>query len=832
MTTPPQNIFSAAPFRSTAKEYISKGWDVLPLPHKRKEPPPPGFTGRIAKGKYPTPEQVAAWMTHPKAAKGNIAVRPGRPINIDGLAYEAIGIDVDDYGGKSGYSNFADLEESYGKFPDTWISSARNDCRSGIRWVLVPAGFEYRGQAAPSIEVVQHIHRYGVVFPSYNPDSQSHYCWYAPGMVPNGKNFSKTIPAVEDLAFLPKTWWEHLKKGVLSAGAEAVDDTSTTLQLQQWFENTCGDPNMMCRTMKRALAKRIETIRTSGDHHDPLVLGHMNLFLLAIEGHIGWRAAVVAMEKAWLARLEDEADSGNRTLWVAKAELIRSRIGAMQKIKGRVDAGILSVAKKDTCALKKRNVLIDEQFTKGQVSLALLFERTFAGKLIFVPNVGWHIWDGKRWKEDTKSVVTQYVIRTMNQALKIQLQKRQQADQATTDAMRDKLLEQADKIMSDVSACQSASAMDGIKRIASTLPEIATDTSKLDNDPYLLNLQNGTLNLKTGELQKHNPHDFITKVCGGEFDPQMKFDATVHCPEWNKFLGEVLPDADTREFLAQLMGVSLVGTQLEHMLLILHGNGRNGKGAFERAMRNAMGDYGVSAASDLFTAHAGAHTTSQTDLMGKRLAVIDETESNAKLSESLVKKMTGGGEHTARRMHQNNIRFPMTWLAMMITNHLPGITGTSAAMWDRLIVIKFPVYFSPDKQKKQLDEVLAAEANGILMWAYAAWQRYCAAGQKLELPQSVIDEVEEYRHTQDKLQMWIDKRCDMGVGDLYKTRTRELLEDYSVWRLKEGGEQLGTQKFLQALREKNIGYERKTARVVGLRLKPSNDNILAKSDEK
>lgn len=831
MTQPPQNIFSSAPFRNAASEYLEKGWDVLPLPFRQKEPPPKGFTGRIAKGKFPTPEQVEQWKQDPDYERGNICVRVGRSVVIDGAHMEVLGIDIDDYGDKNGWDTFVALEQAYGKFPDTWISSARSDCRSGIRWVLVPAGFEYRGQVGPSIEVVQHVHRYGVVYPSYNPDASAQYYWYPPGTVPNGRSFSPEIPAVEQLAVLSESWFAHIKKGALLTGAEAVDADSNSLQLRQWFESNLVDPNTMCRTMTRNVRKRIELIETSPDHHDPLVTGHMHLFLLGVEGHNGWRSAVVEMEKAWLSRLEREGLSGNatRSLWVAKAELLRSREGAMRKIKGRVDAGLLAVVSKDTCARKKNGELIEDRYTKGQVRLARFYGKFFAGKMIFVPNIGWFVWDGKRWKEDVKNVATQRVLLTIKKVIQLADQKYEDARNASTDALRDQLIEQADSLMSDVMKCQSSGAIDGILKIARTLPQIAVESSQLDSHPYLLNLADCTLDLKTGATHEHDPRNLITKVARGWLNPTVTFDADTHCPAWAQFLEQVLPDPEVRDYLCQIMGVSLVGLQLEHMLLILHGNGRNGKGVFERVMRHVLGDYGVSAASDLFTAGSSQHTTSQTDLMGKRLAVIDETESNARLSEALVKKLTGGGEHTARRMHQNNIRFPMTWLAMMITNHLPSIDGKGVAIWDRLVIVKFPRYFEPQEQNKQLDELLKAETNGILMWIYSGWKKYQDAGYQLTQPQSIKDAIAEYQDSQDDLGVWMKERLQFGEGELFRSKTDELLKDFNAWCMNNQIPAKGKHQFCDELRQKGFVYSRSWAWWSGIRLDPARGEFTVKA---
>jgi putative DNA primase/helicase len=300
-----------------------------------------------------------------------------------------------------------------------------------------------------------------------------------------------------------------------------------------------------------------------------------------------------------------------------------------------------------------------------------------------------------------------------------------------------------------------------------------------------------------------------------------------------KFLQEVLPDEDVRKFLATLMGVSLIGTQIEHMLVIFYGNGRNGKGVTEEVMRYTLGDYGVPAASDLFTAKPGAHTTSQTDLLGSRLAIIDETESNAPLNEALVKNMTGGGTHVARRMNKNNIRFHKTWLAVMITNHLPTIVGDSIAIWDRLVLVVFPRFFELNERNKNLREELKEEADGIFRWAYEAWKVYQDNEYRLPAyPESITKALQEYRHDHDKVQKWIDERCQLGFGDLFITKSVELQKDYHDWqRTETGAEPLNDRGFVAAMKHKNFQYNRSRSTFTGIRLDPGREKSRVRSGE-
>jgi putative DNA primase/helicase len=69
---------------------------------------------------------------------------------------------------------------------------------------------------------------------------------------------------------------------------------------------------------------------------------------------------------------------------------------------------------------------------------------------------------------------------------------------------------------------------------ASWIPELNIETEDLDTDPYLLNVQNGTVDLRTGELREHRQEDLITRMANVEYDPD------ADCSVWKKFLMEIM----------------------------------------------------------------------------------------------------------------------------------------------------------------------------------------------------------------------------------------------------------------------------------------------------
>ncbi len=129
---------NGTPYHRAAREYLKAGWSPILLPHKRKEPPPGGFTGYA--GAYVEPEHLATWM---KAGGGNVALRMPECV---------LGLDVDAYGHKSGAATLADAEARLGALPPTWRSTSREaDQVSGIRYFRVPQGRRWADRLGPNV---------------------------------------------------------------------------------------------------------------------------------------------------------------------------------------------------------------------------------------------------------------------------------------------------------------------------------------------------------------------------------------------------------------------------------------------------------------------------------------------------------------------------------------------------------------------------------------------------------------------------------------------------------------------------------------------------------
>ncbi len=197
-----------------AKEYQRLGWTgMIPINPKTKIVAQDGITGR--EGKQTRPDQYAGLRAIKKYGGFNIGWRV--PSGI-------VGLDVDDYDGKTGASTLAELEATLGPLPATWTSTSRGmDAISRIRFFKIPEDTgELRPFAGRDIDVIQHHHRYAQVWPSVHPKTEAEYRWYRPS-----GELCATAPEPDAFAVLPDAWLAYLGKAerdvVPGAGSGVAD---------------------------------------------------------------------------------------------------------------------------------------------------------------------------------------------------------------------------------------------------------------------------------------------------------------------------------------------------------------------------------------------------------------------------------------------------------------------------------------------------------------------------------------------------------------------------------------------------------------------------------
>lgn len=418
----------------------------------------------------------------------------------------------------------------------------------------------------------------------------------------------------------------------------------------------------------------------------------------------------------------------------------------------------------------------------------------------------WLVWDGKRWCIDQVARVRGFAKDTVRRIYN-------EAGHVVDDDKRKALVSWGLRSESNsqiASMIALASAEDGIP----ILPDC------LDANGWLLNVQNGTVDLKAGKLRSHRREDLITAISPISYQPSLPI------PTWLSTLDRVFSgNASLIRFWQRLCGLILTGEVSEQILPICYGTGANGKSTILGALLEILGpEYGIMAPPGLLTVKNGeSHPTERAVLFGKRLVVDVESAEGARLNEHFVKQITGSDKISARRMREDFWQFNPSHKVILCTNHKPVIQETKHAIWRRIKLIPFDVAIPEEEQIKDLPQQLRSEYPGILAWCVQGcidWQR-----NGLQVPEEVTRATEGYRNEQDVLGEFIDEEC--VKIDQARVKASALYARYRRWTEGSGEKTLTQRAFGMAMTER--GFERLTNngtfyRGLGLRESDSQDD--------
>ncbi len=364
---------------------------------------------------------------------------------------------------------------------------------------------------------------------------------------------------------------------------------------------------------------------------------------------------------------------------------------------------------------------------------------------------------------------------------------------------------------------ESEGKLTAMLALAESEPGIPVLPDDLDRDPWLLNVVNGTVDLRTGHMREHHRGDYVTKRIPVPYTPE----AT--CPTWHAFLHRIFDGKESLiAFLRRAVGYSLTGDTSEQCIFICHGKGENGKSTQIQTLLGLMADYARKTPTDSLMARRGESIPNDiARLKGARFVAAVEAGEGRRFAESLVKELTGGDTIAARFMRAEWFEFLPQFKIWLATNHKPRIYGTDRAIWRRIRLIPYTVTIPKTEQDRQLAAKLRKEWPGILAWAINGCQEWQRLG--LDEPEEVVAATEEYRAGEDVIGGFLDECCVLEPSAT--TVAKDLYQAYETWARNDGEHAVRKTDFWNCLAERDLKRGRtKNARFwEGLRLVMTND---------
>ena len=401
--------------------------------------------------------------------------------------------------------------------------------------------------------------------------------------------------------------------------------------------------------------------------------------------------------------------------------------------------------------------------------IARRFANLAQGRLEFSTDVagdiGWLGWNGRTWSPDSNA--SHEVVLDLSRELR---------SEATIAGTSEKKQQEIFKASSKCSSI--GSGVNGLRNLASEI--MRKEAEDFDCEPHLLNVENGVVDLRTGELRRAHPSQRFTT-----YAPVPLTDADPEGGDWGRFVKTIIPDEDLRKYVQRSIGYMATGLAHEQVFFIWLGSGANGKSVLSHCLSTALGDrFLMSTQFSVFTTSVNVESKMREfgRLRGARMVVASEPKVGSRFDTACLKEVTGGESILGRHLFCNAFTYRPTWTPTFMCNNLPKVSETDHGTWRRIRAIPFRVQIPEAVQDRELSaRITGTDLPSVLAWIIAGARSYfregrgsCAAVEELTL---------DYRASEDVIGGWIEEKCNLGLGS---TSVKELWDSFSKWADQEG----------------------------------------------
>ncbi|MBU2851470.1 phage/plasmid primase, P4 family [Acidithiobacillus ferrivorans] len=600
------------------------------------------------------------------------------------------------------------------------------------------------------------------------------------------------VELYNDNRYLRVTGWKHRNSGEIIQDQQFIDELlaligagdAPAIRQASGANDSPAEPDIIARVVERVRQREPYlwagdlgvACDTDGAKYGP---SEADMALCAAIKNAGIDAgAPIAMIPDLIARVMMQSGLA-RCLHGDGSQKWLDRADYRDRTIARVCAGLEAAP-----AVLKREAGVNPN-AAGDVALAERFAQAHRGKLLWIPEMAcWLTWTGTVWSACALGEEVQAAKEVLFSLV----------DEARVVMANDQ--ERGTAMMRAAMSAQKDARIRAMLSLAKAESGMTASVVELNADPYVLGVQSGVVDLRTGQLLEAKPEQLISRQCAASYR------ADAQCPTWLRFLADVfMGDDDLVAYVQRAVGYTLTGSNTEETLFVCYGHGSNGKSLLHNIISRIMADYAKGAPADILVqkqgVNPGAASPALAMLAGCRLLGINETGTGDRLDEQALKTLAGREAITARPLYGSYFTFSPAFTPWLRTNHKPVITGTDHAVWRRLALIPFKRQFSGAERDNGLELKLWAERDAILTWAVAGAVEWSRNG--LQACTTITQEVQAYRRESDLLGQYLDEAtcADPAV----RVEQKLLYAGWAAWCAENGVRPTSKASFTRRLAE-------------------------------
>ncbi len=313
---------------------------------------------------------------------------------------------------------------------------------------------------------------------------------------------------------------------------------------------------------------------------------------------------------------------------------------------------------------------------------------------------------------------------------------------------------------------------------------------KWNSNPYLINLNNCTYDLKNYKAYRHKADDYLTYI------NDYNFDINAHCTNFTRSLMDYsktrgIPDFNWILRFYEIAGYSLLGIMpFQKMFWFMGAKGRNGKGTVIRIIERLVGDFHSISSIDTRDLREKFYLSR---LINKRLATAGDLHYRL-ANVSTLKSLSGGDRQTTDIKYGDATSFSNNAKFIFAMNQVPLLPDGESVkpIAKRIVALQFNYeIMTPDSD---IESIFNKEISGIFNLAVRGLQRLMNnrefspvknADTWLENWASKLPPLEEffsryeYDNTPNKYNY--DKPYSLFLVDIYEDYEKFMIEYYGKY---------------------------------------------------
>lgn len=335
-----------------------------------------------------------------------------------------------------------------------------------------------------------------------------------------------------------------------------------------------------------------------------------------------------------------------------------------------------------------------------------------------------------------------------------------------------------------------------------TLPQVGVRDLPSGYLEYIV-LRNGVYYWRDGRLEGHSP------LLGALTCLPITFDPSAGSPRFDAWLSQVLGEDPTLHgHLWEVIGYILMTGNPLQKIILLHGDGGNGKGTMLRVLRRMLGDENYSSLS-LHTLVEDRFAAS--GLYGVIANISGDLSSRFVNEPEILKQITGGDSITTARKYGQLFTFVPYAVPVFAANEYFRTSDSSYGWRRRWEVIDFPRNVAALGGSFD-EQVLFDEIPGIFNSAMSGLRRLMDRG-RFDPPAIATEATRRLHDAADPFMIWLEDDENVRRGESESSPRSDVYRRYSRWCRANGYQPVASGPFGNRL--KGIGIRSTESRAGG-----------------